>query len=219
MCRFLRTSKSSCGALTLIIFALFPRSLVSLLSSSLVSSSLLPLFSSNRLLGPMTSICESSCLPYLFSAFYRVNMQSELWCRETTKPTDMQNKLSLDLTLRNLIRGGLGNPSDLKKKKNTSLSDVHFPILFSSGLFVCFFWHVYNCSQGMFRLFYLVQVPCKGPDSLGSFVLSFMKSLVKTRQSAWQQDSDSVCLLWLVSFNPLAKIRSLCLVRSIKKSF
>ena len=116
MCRFLRTSKSSCGALTLIIFALFPRSLASLLSSSLVSSSLLPLFSSNRLLRPMTSICESSCLPYLFSAFYRVNMQSELWCRETTKPTDMQNKLSLDLTLRNLIRGGLGNPSDLKKK-------------------------------------------------------------------------------------------------------
>lgn len=181
MCRFLRTSKSSCGALTLIIFALFPRSLASLLSSSLVSSSLLPLFSSNRLLRPMTSICESSCLPYLFSAFYRVNMQSELWCRETTKPTDMQNKLSLDLTLRNLIRGGLGNPSDLKKKI-TSLSDVHFPILFSSGLFVCFFCHVYNCSQGMFRLFYLVQVPCKGPDSLGSFVLSFMKSLVKTRQ-------------------------------------
>ena len=116
MCRFLRTSKSSCGALTLIIFALFPRSFSLLLSSSLVSSSLLPLFSSNRLLGPMTSICESSCLPYLFSAFCKVNMQSELWCRETTKPTDMQNKLSLDLTLRNLIRGGLGNPSDLKKK-------------------------------------------------------------------------------------------------------
>ena len=137
MCRFLRTSKSSCGALTSIIFALFPRSLASLLSSSLVSSSLLPLFSSNRLLGPMTSICESSCLPYLFSAFYRVNMQSELWCRETTKRTDMQNKLSLDLTLRNLIRGGLGNPSDLKKKI-TSLSSVHFPILFSSDLFVYF---------------------------------------------------------------------------------
>ena len=78
MCRFLRTSKSSCGALTSIIFALFPRSLASLLSSSLVPSSLLPLFSSNRLLGPMTSICESSCLPYLFSAFCRVNMQSEL---------------------------------------------------------------------------------------------------------------------------------------------
>ena len=96
----------------------------------------------------------------------------------------MQNKLSLDLTLRNLIRGGLGNPSDLKKKKITSLSGVHFPILFSLGLFVCFFCYVYNCSQGMFRLFYLVQVPCKGPDSLGSFVLSFMKSLVKTRQSA-----------------------------------
>ena len=132
MCRFLRTSKSSCGALTSIIFALFPRSLASLLSSSLVSSSLLPLFSSNRLLGPMTSICESSCLPYLFSAFYRVNMQSELWCRETTKPTDMQNKLSLDLTLRNLIRGGLGNPSDLKQK-NYVIICFH-----QVCLFVCF---------------------------------------------------------------------------------
>ena len=218
MCRFLRTSKSSCGALTLIIFALFPRSLASLLSSSLVSSSLLPLFSSNRLLRPMTSICESSCLPYLFSAFYRVNMQSELWCRETTKPTDMQNKLSLDLTLRNLIRGGLGNPSDLKKKLRHYQAYISRFCFHRVCLFV-FFCHVYNCSQGMFRLFYLVQVPCKGPDSLGSFVLSFMKSLVKNRQSAWQQDSDSVCFLWLVSFNPLAKIRSLCLVRSIKKSF
>ena len=132
MCRFLRTSKSSCGALTSIIFELFPRSFASLLSSSLVSSSLLPLFSSNRLLGPMTSICESSCLPYLFSAFYRVNMQSELWCRETTKPTDMQNKLSLDLTLRNLIRGGLGNPSDLKQK-NYVIICFH-----QVYLFVCF---------------------------------------------------------------------------------
>ena len=199
MCRFLRTSKSSCGALTSIIFALFPRSLASLLSSSLVSSSLLPLFSSNRLLGPMRSICESSCLPYLFSAFYRVNMQSELWCRETTKPTDMQNKLSLDLTLRNLIRGGLGNPSDLKQK-NYVIICFH-----QVCLFVCF-CYIYSCSQGMFRLFYLVQVPCKGPDSLGSFVLSFMKILVKTWRSAWQQDSDSVCLLWLVSFNPLVKL-------------
>ena len=205
MCRFLRTSKSSCGALTLIIFALFPRSFSLLLSSSLVSSSLLPLFSSNRLLGPMTSICESSCLPYLFSAFCKVNMQSELWCRETTKPTDMQNKLSLDLTLRNLIRGGLGNPSDLKTK-NYVIIKCTFP----NSVFIRFvcllFCNIYNCSQGMFRLFYFVQVPCKGPDSLGSLVLSFMKSLAKTRRSAWQQDSDSVCLLWLVSFNPLVKL-------------
>ena len=58
----------------------------------------------------------------------------------------------------------------------------------------------------MFRLFYFVQVPCKGPDSLGSLVLSFMNSLAKTRRSAWQQDSGSVCLLWLVSFNPLVKL-------------
>ena len=146
MCRFLRTSKSSCGALTSIIFALFPRSLASLLSSSLVSSSLLPLFSSNRLLGPMTSICESSCLPYLFSAFYRVNMQSELWCRETTKPTDMQNKLSLDLTLRNLIRGGLGNPSDLKK--NYVIIRRTFPDSVFIG-FVCLFF--LSCLQLLSR--------------------------------------------------------------------
>ena len=160
MCRFLRTSKSSCGALTSIIFALFPRSLASLLSSSLVPSSLLPLFSSNRLLGPMTSICESSCLPYLFSAFYRVNMQSELCSHETTKPTDMQNKLSLDLTLRNLIRGGLGNPSDLKKK-NYVIIRCTFPDSVFIG-FVCLFFVMFTialkaCSVFSISFRYLVR--------------------------------------------------------------
>ena len=65
-------------------------------------------------------------------------MQSELCSRETTKPTDMQNKLSLDLTLRNLIRGGLGNPSDLKKK-NYVIIRCTFPDSVFIG-FVCLFF-------------------------------------------------------------------------------
>ena len=70
MCRFLRTSKSSCSAVSSSFKEVFPRSLSSLLSLSPDSSSLLPLQSSVRFFASMTSIDEvSSCFPYFFSAF------------------------------------------------------------------------------------------------------------------------------------------------------